>query len=293
MPGVRNTAVRKEPSFAESNAARAAILGRATDESSAKPAPQPVTQLATPPVSGSGPSKSPIKARPAAQMPTPEATAPSASNSTTQTELTAPVPSSPEQKPDVANLDRVASLPPQAGPSTPRAIAVPDEVANAVAMATAKSEQISPPKFETTPSRLGKSTPRVKSEVIDLTQDSEAEGEGEAGGQDSEEENKKNIIAKQSPATTAAQDAMIAKRKSAHEHAEELLTELDICDVDNVAALIKVGFKSTETFVKRLSKLDKGDEYRTSILQELRREMGQLDFGLLRAFLKKSGLEME
>jgi hypothetical protein len=85
--------------------------------------------------------------------------------------------------------------------------------------------------------------------------------------------------------------AEIIDRKNASEHATDLLNELDIFDVGNIQALVNVGYKSTRTFVKRLPLLDVAD--RRNIMEELTKEMGKLDFGILRAYLKRQGVELE
>lgn len=293
IPGVRKTAVRKEPTAAESNAARAAILGRAPDSAPARQATQAVPQVSTPPVSGSGPVKlpAPAQTQSAAPMPTPDATAAASSTSVAQT--SGLVLSSPLQKPDITSLNAVPSPArapaAEAGPSTPRASTSTATAATPTAAtpsaATAKAEQVTP-KINQTPSRSGASSIKVKQEasnVIDLTLDSDAEDDA------SEEESKKNIKSGMAKSTEATKKE-IADRKSAHEHATDLLNNLDIYDVGNVDALINVGYKTTKTFVDRLGRLD--EDYKRDIMQGLMREMGKLDFGLLRAFLKSQGLEL-
>lgn len=285
IPGVRKTAVRREPSAAESNAARAAILGRAPDSAPARQATQVVPPVPTPPVSGSGASKSPTKAPPAAAMPTPDATGPTSSTSTNHT--AAPVLSSPAGKPDITGIGTVPSPGPVAGPSTPRASTSRE---GATAASATKAEQVTP-KLSQTPSRSGPSSIKVKQEtrnVIDLTLESDAEDNA------SEEESKRNVRASLRDGTTGAVTAAakreIAERKTAYEHAEDLMTELDIHDVDNIQALLHAGYKTTDTFVQRLARLD--EEYRRDIIEGLIKEMGKLDFGLFRAFLRKKGLEL-
>lgn len=188
--------------------------------------------------------------------------------------------SSPAEKPDVASIavTEPARLP-QAGPSTPRASAPAQHDTPA-----AKEERNTPKVKLDPPSSSGKLAAKVKEEVIDLTLDSEAE----------EEEEKKDVK-KVSPSVKSVKNsdtkAEIADRKNASEHATDLLNELDIFDVGNIQALVNVGYKSTATFVKRLPLLDAAD--RRTILEELTKEMGKLDFGILRAYLKRQGVELE
>lgn len=287
IPNLKKTpTVRKEPSAAEADAVRAALLRKSPTVNRSQPA-QPTTlavppATSTPTTSGQGSSSSASvkkKAAPADKIPQ-TTQAPLAESSTSTNNLLHPS-SSPAQKPDVSSITAADAIPlPQAGPSTPRASAPAQQTTP-----VAKEERRTPKVKHAPPSSSGKSAAKVKEEVIDLTLDSEAE----------EEEEKKDIkktlssegIARSSAETTAE----IRDRKNASDHATDLLNELDIFDVGNIQALVNVGYKSTATFVTRLPLLDATD--RRGILEELTKEMGKLDFGILRAYLKRQGVELE
>lgn len=294
MPNYKKSpVVRKETSNAEAEAIRADVLAKIAE---AVPSPQParaVPQTSTPPVSGSGPSAALLKAQnnnAGSDHVAPSSSAAAVPPSASTTETMPAASSSPAIKPDVASMTASATLSlPQAGPGTPRSSA-PEKTATPAAKAeqttpAAKAEQNTPSNQQALPAAT-QATSRVKLEVIDLTLDSDNEAE----------EDKKDIktnIARSSSVAAVSGDrkAEIAERKSASEHATDLLNELDIFDVGNIQALVNVGYKTTPTFVKRLPLLDIAD--RKLILEELTKEMGKLDFGILRAYLKRQGVDLE
>lgn len=285
-----NTPTRKEPSAAEMDAVRAAVLARSPEANRAQLAPTVSSpKTATQPGSSLEAASTTFQPRTIAvrqKEPVPLASVVAASTPTETTQTALPS-SSPHEKPDVAAIAASDSLPlPQAGLSTPRSTA-PEKTA----APSAKQEQSTPKVKRALPSS---SAAKVKEEVIDLTLDSENEDEGD------DKRNVKRGLAQSSggsTATTAAtgpsaeMKAEIIDRKNASEHATDLLNELDIFDVGNIQALVNVGYKSTSTFVKRLPLLDIAD--RRNILEELTKEMGKLDFGILRAYLKRQGVELE
>lgn len=72
---------------------------------------------------------------------------------------------------------------------------------------------------------------------------------------------------------------------SKEEQAREFLEELDIADEENVQALLSVGFKSKNRFLKTLPNL--AEEDRKEILDELKAAMGRVDFLVLSKYLSR------
>lgn len=117
--------------------------------------------------------------------------------------------------------------------------------------------------------------------VVDLTFDSDAE---EANGKMAIAEAiaAETLIGSTSqagPPNTASGRAGVPRLVQERRAAEDLLAELDINDDSNVQALLETGYKSRESFLKRLPRLEEGD--RSLILGDLRRDMGKVDYGSL------------
>lgn len=99
-------------------------------------------------------------------------------------------------------------------------------------------------------------------------------------------------IAKPLDETASYSDpAEAQERKDAFENATHLLKELEIYDIGNVKALLNAGYKSTPSFVKRMPLLDEVD--RRSCLQVIVKGMGKIDYGILKVYFKKHGLDLD
>ena len=124
-----------------------------------------------------------------------------------------------------------------------------------------------------------RAAPRPSGELIDLTMDSDAEEECQKAALAAAIAAERNAAntSQAIPNTPGVAAAGIPRLVRERQAATDLLVELGIHDDSNIQALVDTGFKSRETFLNRLPRLDEED--RISILAELRSEMGKVDYG--------------